>query len=84
MTAETTCMFVFEHEGRDNAEARLRTAMDRFEFVEPMYVAMWACHEELYSQHWDLSKRHGELGAKNAALDESLTWSGGHSARRGA
>lgn len=84
MTAETACVFALEHEGREDAAARLRTAMGCLEFVEPMYVAMRARHEDLHSQHWDLSKRHGKLGDKNTALDESLTWSGCHVARRGA
>ena len=72
IAAVASCALAFECEGRENADASLRAATDRLEFVEPMYAVVRGLDEELYGMHDDLPKRHGELEAEKAAIDESL------------
>ena len=62
--------FAAERRTREEAEARLQAAIDRNEFVEPMYGTLRVRYAELYAAHQDFLKKHGDLEAEHASLFE--------------
>ena len=70
--ADLSCALARERKEREAAELRLQRAVDRLEFVEPMYATVRTRYEELYGQHADLSRMYGEAEGEKAALARSL------------
>ena len=54
----------------EDSEAGRQAAVDRLEFVEPMYGTVRARYEELYALHRDIRGKCAELKADYASLDE--------------
>ena len=54
----------------EESERGRQAAVDRLEFVEPMYGTVRARYEELYALHRDIRGKCAELKADYASLDE--------------